>query len=122
MTIKNVKAIILFSPIIFGCQLNKNDYLIQKNEIEQITALTSGIHYLKEICEIEKLPDEAKIISVAMKMMNQDKKYNSQIHNEIISKETEIRYAKIKYDNIDNNYKCGELKSILNSFIAKVMQ
>ncbi|CNH51913.1 type II secretion system pilot lipoprotein GspS [Yersinia pekkanenii] len=116
----NIKLAIFLTPIIFGCQSHNNDEQSQKNKVKQITALTSGIRYLNEICGMENLPDENKIIKKAIEIMGSNEIDKSQHKNASLSELTEIRYKKLRSDGIDNNYKCKELSQILNIFIVKV--
>lgn len=117
-----LKVILFFTPFFFGCQTYKNESLIQKGKIEQLTALTSGMRYLKEVCGMERLPSEDKVVNNATTMMKSDNSLSSQQSSRSLSELTDIRYEKLKNDGIYNNYKCKELSKILNNFIIKIDQ
>lgn len=115
-----LRVILFFTPIIFGCQTHKNENLTQKVKIEQLTALTAGMRYLKEICGMEKLPSEEKIVSSAITMMNSDNSLSLQQSSHSRPELTDVRYEKLKNDDMNNDYKCKELSEILNKFIIKI--
>ncbi|WP_404346304.1 hypothetical protein [Yersinia kristensenii] len=73
MKTKKYKIIFLIIPIIFGCESHNKKNSFNEDVIEKITALTSGIHFLKEICFREGLPNEKEIINVAIKALRKDK-------------------------------------------------
>ncbi len=117
-----LKVVLFFTPIFFGCQTHKNESLIQKEKIEQLTALVSGMRYLKEVCGMERLPSEDKVVNSATTMMKSDNPLSSQQSSRPLSELTDIRYEKLKNDGVDHNYKCKELSEILNNFIIKIDQ
>ncbi len=105
MRLRQAKIIILLTPFFWGCQLNNKNGIDDKFKVEKITALTSGILFLKENCKTEKLPNEREIINTAMRM--------------IIATLTKIRYEEIKSNKKETKIKCRELESIMAPFLSK---
>ncbi|MDN0120256.1 type II secretion system pilot lipoprotein GspS [Yersinia frederiksenii] len=116
---KKAKVILFIAPIIFGCQLNNKNNVIEKNIIEQITALTSSIRFLKDMCHIEGLPNEEEIVKSAVRMIRNNNITLSSKFHMIISNRTQARYQGIKEHKVEHDIKCSEFESILNGFITK---
>ncbi|OVZ86979.1 hypothetical protein CBW58_20865 [Yersinia frederiksenii] len=122
MRVKKIKIILFITPIIFGCQLNNKNNLIEKDAIEIITALTSSIRFLKENCHIEGLPNEEEIVNSAVTMINEDKlTFPSQFYI-TISNRSQTRYEEIKVHKVDQDIKCNELKNTLSGFINRMRE
>ncbi|PJG61449.1 hypothetical protein CV016_17360 [Yersinia kristensenii] len=117
MKTKKYKIIFLIIPIIFGCESHNKKNSFDEDIIEKITALTSGIHFLKEICFREGLPNEKEIINVAIKALRKDKEKSTYEFHTKIAILTKIRYEEIKLHKIDDKTKCHELEKILKRFI-----
>jgi general secretion pathway protein S len=49
MKTKKYKVILLIIPTIFGCESHNKKNSFDRDVIEKVTALTSGIQFLKEI-------------------------------------------------------------------------
>ncbi|CNH62217.1 Lipoprotein [Yersinia thracica] len=120
MKTKKHKVILLMIPIIFGCESHNKKNSFNGNVIEKITALTSGIRFLKEICVRENLPNENEIVNVAIKMLGKDKVVNTREFETKIATLTNIRYEEIKSHKTDDKKKCHELENILKHFIKIV--
>ncbi len=119
MRLRQVKIIILLTPFFLGCQLNNKNGIDDKFKVEKITALTSGILFLKENCKTEKLPNEREIINTAMRMIT---KNEINVSNELythIKTLTKIRYEEIKSNKKETKIKCRELESIMAPFLSK---
>ncbi len=103
MRLRQVKIIILLTPFFLGCQLNNKNGIDDKFKVEKITALTSGVFFLKENCKTEKLPNEREIINTAMRMIT---KNEIDVSNELythIKTLTKIRYEEIKSNKKEKN-------------------
>ncbi|HDL8521693.1 TPA: type II secretion system pilot lipoprotein GspS, partial [Yersinia enterocolitica] len=117
--LRQVKIIILLTPFFLGCQLNNKNGIDDKFKVEKITALTSGVFFLKENCKTEKLPNEREIINTAMRMIT---KNEIDVSNELythIKTLTKIRYEEIKSNKKETKIKCRELESIMAPFLSK---
>lgn len=122
MRVKKIKTILFITPIIFGCQLSNKNSFIEKNTIEQITALTSSMRFLKEICHIEGLANEEEIVNSAVRMIKKDKlKLSSEFYIKISNK-TQTRYEEIKTHKVEQDIKCNELKNMLSGFINRIRE
>ncbi|MFL4558577.1 type II secretion system pilot lipoprotein GspS [Yersinia kristensenii] len=117
MKTKKYKIIFLIIPIILGCESHNKKNSFDDHVIEKITALTSGIHFLKEICFREGLPNEQEIVNVAIKALRKDKEKSTYEFHTKIATLTKIRYEEIKSHKIDDKTKCHELEKILKRFI-----
>ncbi|WP_145573050.1 type II secretion system pilot lipoprotein GspS [Yersinia alsatica] len=122
MRVKKIKAMLFITPIIFGCQLNNKNSFIGKNTIEKITALTSSMRFLKEICHIEGLANEEEIVNSAVRMIKKDKLTLSSEFYITISNKTQARYEEIKAHKVEQDIKCNELKNTLSSFINRMRE
>ncbi|HDL8048284.1 TPA: type II secretion system pilot lipoprotein GspS, partial [Yersinia enterocolitica] len=90
-----------------------------KFKVEKITALTSGILFLKENCKTEKLPNEREIINTAMRMITKNEiDVSNELHTHIATL-TKIRYEEIKSNKKETKIKCRELESIMAPFLSK---
>ncbi|HDL7644895.1 TPA: type II secretion system pilot lipoprotein GspS [Yersinia enterocolitica] len=119
MRLRQAKIIILLTPFFWGCQLNNKNGIDDKFKVEKITALTSGILFLKENCKTEKPPNEREIINTAMRMIT---KNEIDVSNELythITTLTKIRYEEIKRNKKETKIKCRELESIMAPFLSK---
>ncbi|EMU6159290.1 type II secretion system pilot lipoprotein GspS [Yersinia enterocolitica] len=119
MRLRQAKIIILLTPFFWGCQLNNKNSIDNKFKLEKITALTSGVFFLKENCKTEKLPNEREIINTAMRMITKNK---IDVSNELythITILTKIRYEEIKSNEKETKIKCRELESIIAPFLSK---
>lgn len=117
MKLQQAKIIILLAPFFFGCQLNNKNNIDNEVKIEKITALTSGILYLKESCNIKRLPNKKEIINTAMRMMTRKEMDVSDELYTHIATLTKIRYEEIKTHKTE--VKCRELEYILAPFLSK---
>lgn len=120
MKAKKYKVILLIIPTIFGCESHNKKNLSDRDVIEKITALTSGIHFLKEICDRKGLPNENEIVNVATKALKKDKAINTREFRTKIATLTKIRYEEIKSHKTDDKKKCHELENTLKRFIKIV--
>ncbi|MBW5835778.1 type II secretion system pilot lipoprotein GspS [Yersinia enterocolitica] len=120
MRLQQAKIIILVTPFFWGCQLNNKNDIDDKFKVEKITALTSGIFFLKENCKIEKLPNEREIINTAMRMLTKnDIDVSNELHTHITTL-TKIRYEEIKSNKKETKIKCRELEGIMAPFLSKI--
>ncbi|AHK18231.1 type II secretion system pilot lipoprotein GspS [Yersinia similis] len=116
----NIKLIVFFSPVLFGCQINSEKNKPNEEIINQLTALTAGLHFLKEDCNLKEIPNKQEIINSAIKIANlKGEITTSKYHNEIINK-SEFLYQDIKSDLTAKNTKCLELEELLIPFIEKI--
>ncbi len=120
MKVKKINIILFITPVIFGCQYNGKKNSIEKRKMDQITALTSGIHFLKEKCNMKELPSEDKVIDAAINMMGQGEIATQSNFYTEISNETKVRYEEIKVYKAEQKIKCDELKNLLKHFMAKM--
>ncbi|AIN19873.1 bacterial chaperone lipo family protein [Yersinia rochesterensis] len=120
MKTKKYKVILLIIPTIFGCESHNKKNSFDRDVIEKVTALTSGIHFLKEICDRKNLPNENEIVNIAIKALKKDKAVNNREFRTKIATLTKIRYEEIKSHKTDDKKKCHELESILKRFIKIV--
>lgn len=119
MRLRQAKIIILLTPFFWGCQLNNKNGIDDKFKVEKITALTSGILFLKENCKTEKLPNEREIINTAMRMITRNEiDVSNELHTHIATL-TKIRYEEIKSNKKETKIKCRELESIMAPFLSK---
>ncbi|MGN2196216.1 type II secretion system pilot lipoprotein GspS [Yersinia enterocolitica] len=119
MRLRQAKIIILLTPFFWGCQLNNKNGIDDKFKVEKITALTSGILFLKENCKTEKLPNEREIITTAMRMITKNEiDVSNELHTHIATL-TKIRYEEIKSNKKETKIKCRELESIMAPFLSK---
>lgn len=117
MKLAKAKIIILLTPFFLGCQLNNKNDIDDKMKIEKITALTSGIFFLKESCNIKRLPNEKEIINTAMRMMTRKEMTISDELYTHITTLTKLRYEEIKAHK--SEIKCRDLEYILAPFLNK---
>ncbi|WP_072169265.1 type II secretion system pilot lipoprotein GspS [Yersinia pestis] len=88
--------------------------------INQLTALTAGLRFLKEDCNLKKIPNEQEIINSAIKIANLKGEIMTSKHNNKIIKKSESLYQDIKSDLTAKNTKCLELEELLTPFIKKI--
>ncbi len=124
----NIKLMVFFAPILFGCQINSEEKKPNEEIINQLTALTAGLRFLKEDCNLKKIPNEQEIINSAIKIANLKGEIMTSKHNNKIIKKSESlyqdikisRYQDIKSDLTAKNTKCLELEELLTPFIKKI--
>ncbi|ABS47177.1 MULTISPECIES: type II secretion system pilot lipoprotein GspS [Yersinia pseudotuberculosis complex] len=116
----NIKLMVFFAPILFGCQINSEENKPNEEIINQLTALTAGLRFLKEDCNLKKIPNEQEIINSAIKIANLKGEIMTSKHNNKIIKKSESLYQDIKSDLAAKNTKCLELEELLTPFIKKI--
>ncbi|WP_258179076.1 type II secretion system pilot lipoprotein GspS, partial [Yersinia pseudotuberculosis] len=116
----NIKLMVFFAPILFGCQINSEEKKPNEEIINQLTALTAGLRFLKEDCNLKKIPNEQEIINSAIKIANLKGEIMTSKHNNKIIKKSESLYQDIKSDLTAKNTKCLELEELLTPFIKKI--
>lgn len=117
MKTKKYKVILLIIPTIFGCESHNKKNSFDRDVIEKVTALTSGIHFLKEICDRKNLPNENEIVNIAIKALKKDKAVNNREFRTKIATLTKIRYEEIKSHKTDDKKNAMNLKAFLNDLL-----
>lgn len=63
----NIKLMVFFAPILFGCQINSEEKKPNEEIINQLTALTAGLRFLKEDCNLKKFQMNKRSLTLQLK-------------------------------------------------------